>query len=873
MKKFLAILAMFVLWNALFVFADSSINASPVVQIISYKDIYGKYVEMLGRWSASIINGSGNIITNNHVVTDEAGNEITYFNVCMTKVLNTKPECNYTATLIARDENMDIAILKIDDKDIFGNNVDYSSFKHIDIDFDYVPKAQDEVISVWYPWIGADTITETKWIVSGIIEYNWYKYIKTDSIIEWWNSGWWLMTTSRKLIWVPTFGIGYGATLGYSLLISEAKDFIQKNVDKTPEAKKMNIDFSSYKKTIDEINSGTTIVDDVFNIKFSKNYEVWNYIPNKMIEMKSSKNNDKIISSISIKTMNITDMSEDKNFYYMLDLMGLYDKTYQKLIKVKIWWKDFFTTAYLDDKSGGEAYGYKTYFGKLDNNNLVVVNIQAYSDEKDKETIKKEIQDFLSGINFQSNPKINQDFETLLPHIKISWKKWFYLNDYEWSVVWFLGNLHEMFALAIYEKDIYSGKGKDVKSIYETETRDLQTLAKSMITVKWHEWFIYCIDSSMSYGPYKDEDWNALNQSSCVVKIYSWFKSNIDDRDFYINIMLKTDKDDEEENLNKLIDFLTNDLSIDVVWDWQTNIPNVFKNKIQLKYTDIADQPQDYTKKLELLVKYKLISNSDKFQPYKPLRWYEFLTMYFKMVYDFDVYSTAKSCKTAKCIFENYPIEVDGKKTNLYAIIDDMWINLYDYVPLSQLDYFNTVLTLKLSWAKLKDFSEKEVARYMNFTDDPMYKEVQDKVNAFNNKIYWDTKIWIYEVIWSVMDFFSTKSVFYSPSEWIYSQDIYSNDKIIFTYKYSIDPNYLQCFTKTNLTDYQKCVSDYYEASYGSVEVLTKAAAIDYIVNIMDFALFDPVLASKKQVSIDQGSDLNNNPDLTGEATSETVAE
>jgi len=848
---------MFILWNVLFAFADNNINISPIVQIISYKDVYGKYAQMLGWGSASIINGSWTIITNNHVVTDESWNEITSFNVCMTKVLNTKPECNYTATLIARDENMDIAILRIDEKDIFGNDVEYTKFNHIDIDFDYSPKAQDEVISVWYPWIGADTITETKWIVSWIIEYNGYKYIKTDSLIEWGNSWGWLLTPQRKLVWMPTFGIWNWATLWYSLLLSEAKDFIQQNIDKTPEEKKTNVNFSQYKKTIDEINSWTKINDDIFDITFSKNYEVRNYVPNTLIDMKTSKNNDKIISSISIKIVNLPDMSKDKNFYYLLDLMGLYDKTYQKLIKQKIWGKDFFNPVYLDDKSSWEANGYKTYFGKLDNNNLVVINIVAQSEEKDKDNINKEVQAFLWGINFKTDKKITPTFETYIPHLKTTWKEGFSLNDYEGSIVWFLWNLHEMFAIAIYEKSLISGKWKDIKSVYETETRDIQTLAKSMLSLKWHEWFMYCTDTSMWYGSYKDEDGNALNQSSCIIKIYNWFKSSIDDREFYLYIMLKTDKNNEEKNLDKVIDYLKNDLEIESIWDWETNIPNVFREKIQLKYSDLWDQAKDYTKKLELLTKYWLIKNSDKFEPYKALKWYEFLTLYFKMVYNFDVYETAKTCKTVKCIFEKYEIEVDGNKTNLYSIIDDMWINLYDYVQVSQLDYFETVLKLKLSWAKLKNFSEEEIARYSNFTDEPVYQDVQDKVNQFNNKIYWDSKISIYDVIGSVIDFFPTKTVYYSKTKWLYSQDLYSTEKLNFTYQYNLDQDYLKCFSQTQFSDYQKCVKDYYDNTYWSVEVLTKASAIDYIINLMDFALFDPVLASKKEVNIDEDTNIS----------------
>lgn len=53
------------------VFAATSV-ASPVVQVISYTDVYGKYPLALGWGSASVISSDGILLTNNHVVDDGA---------------------------------------------------------------------------------------------------------------------------------------------------------------------------------------------------------------------------------------------------------------------------------------------------------------------------------------------------------------------------------------------------------------------------------------------------------------------------------------------------------------------------------------------------------------------------------------------------------------------------------------------------------------------------------------------------------------------------------------------------------------------------------------------------------------------------------
>lgn len=260
-------------------FANNEINISPIVQVISYTDIYWKYPQMMWWGSASIINKNGVIISNDHVVDDGKWALTSAFSVCITKELNKKPVCDYTASLISRDDKLDISILKIDELDIYGNKVDYSRFKTIDIDFDYVPKNQDETIAIGYPWIWADTISETKWIVSWISEYNGYKYIKTDTLIAWGNSGW-AFIKDGKLIWIPTFGIGWWweNTMWYALLISEAKNFILDNISKSSTKYWVTklIDFNSYRKTIENINNNLKLQDDIFNISLPEDYQITN---------------------------------------------------------------------------------------------------------------------------------------------------------------------------------------------------------------------------------------------------------------------------------------------------------------------------------------------------------------------------------------------------------------------------------------------------------------------------------------------------------------------------------------------------------------------------------------------------------------------
>jgi S1-C subfamily serine protease len=128
--------------------------------------------------------------------------------VCITKKAGDKPVCNYTAKLLDRNQGLDLSLLKIDPLDISGNPVNYEAFPIIEIDFDTVPQTQDEVIAIGYPWIGADTISQTKGIISGTSEYNGYRYLKTDTLIAGGNSGGALINKLGKLVGIPTFTIG-----------------------------------------------------------------------------------------------------------------------------------------------------------------------------------------------------------------------------------------------------------------------------------------------------------------------------------------------------------------------------------------------------------------------------------------------------------------------------------------------------------------------------------------------------------------------------------------------------------------------------------------------------------------------------------------
>jgi S1-C subfamily serine protease len=186
-------------------------------------------------------------------VDDGLGGISDDFSICLTEDPALPPRCHYTASVISRDAEKDIALLQIDPQDIFGRPVNFKSFNYLPIDYDYVPKSGDTVLARGYPWVGANTITETQGIVSGTYAYNNNTYIKTDTLIAGGNSGGPLLRDG-KMIGVNTFLIGgfFDPALGYSLSIPEAKNFIQTSLTKITTLQTNNPQFAPFLQTVSE---------------------------------------------------------------------------------------------------------------------------------------------------------------------------------------------------------------------------------------------------------------------------------------------------------------------------------------------------------------------------------------------------------------------------------------------------------------------------------------------------------------------------------------------------------------------------------------------------------------------------------------------
>ncbi|MBD3360457.1 trypsin-like serine protease [Candidatus Peregrinibacteria bacterium] len=209
----------------------------PTVKVFAYSLSYDGSLIGEGYGSGTLIDSEGTILTNNHVVEDYWDPAQTYdaFQVCLTKSNDPRePICEFTASFLERNQDTDLALLKMDQNDVRGNRINFDFYLPYDNDSDY--KIGDIVTAVGYPDTGGRTITYTSGLISGFLTEAGTSYIKTDADISFGSSGGTAVDDDGNFIGVPTYIMGsYSAeVLGYLFPVEDAEDWIDQNVNNTP---------------------------------------------------------------------------------------------------------------------------------------------------------------------------------------------------------------------------------------------------------------------------------------------------------------------------------------------------------------------------------------------------------------------------------------------------------------------------------------------------------------------------------------------------------------------------------------------------------------------------------------------------------------
>ena len=832
-RKTIATLCLFIglsSFGFLYTYADGDmINFSPIVQVKSYKTTFDTNTQLLWWGSASIINDKGVIITNNHVVDDGKGNPLTIFNICVSQHEEDRVNCPYTATLINRNETMDIAILKIDPTDIYGQKVDYTKFNTIDVDFEYVPKTTDEVEAVWYPWVGSDTITKTKGIVSGTAKNNDITYIKTDTLIAWGNSGW-ALEKDGKLVWIPTFTKGgfTDSNLGYALLISEAKKFITSNIDSTTKPS-WSHQFADYKKQLDKINDLKSVSDKLLSVNFWTDYELINYIPDKKVTFNPKSSKESIPQTIGVYLRDMPMVQSENDFLYYVESIGLYSKSFQKLKKTTISGIDFFEPVSIYDSSNGGVNVNRNLFGRVWNSLITIYGDLWSVGENNIKSVSKKFDDFITTIKFKKDTisTIVQNFDLKNPQVKfLQNEKFIYDASNGFFKIFIWGNIHEFIEVQLNLFDIFAWKNQSIEKIFEQETADINQDNKTLVSFKGHPGFLFCSDTNAFLNLTMDEKGNPLNQNYCRLKLFGFISGT---EEYFLEFYLVTDKKNIKDGLTSLLATLPKLLIVPEVWDTTTLLPNVFKNQIKLQFTDLLWQSEGFKQKLKLLVKYKLLENTTSLEANTPMKWGEFLDMYFRVVYAVKFDETCKVDDYA-CKFKKYSMVIGKSQVSLDTIFTNMNVHYKFYVNKSKIAYLPDYFDLIFSWVPQSSINEEFLVSYAWLKWEDQFAQYKKNVDDLNYSIYGSKKILFSSIYPNGANpkFMENKTAYFVKGTWIFEKMYYANGKIDFTH------------IKKNLTPEKN-----------AYEILLKGQAIDMTVDNMDLGLFDAILAKKKDTSID----------------------
>ncbi len=170
-------------------------------------EVYSKYPKNLQHGSGVVIEGEGKILTNNHVID---GIDKIYVVTYDGKV--------YTASILYADEEIDLALLKIDRNDL----------KPIALAKDDGMKVGDDVIAIGTPLFFGYRNSASKGIVSGLNRPvdGIYTYLQTDAAINPGNSGGPLVNMDSELIGINTLGYSSFQGINFAIPVSNVKYFL-----------------------------------------------------------------------------------------------------------------------------------------------------------------------------------------------------------------------------------------------------------------------------------------------------------------------------------------------------------------------------------------------------------------------------------------------------------------------------------------------------------------------------------------------------------------------------------------------------------------------------------------------------------------------
>lgn len=259
---------------------SSPAKLSYKIVAINYNDFWHSFIPYsTGSW---VLIEKNKILTNAHVILKDEKKEIpfTHLAICENRSFTEKPKCVYTGRVEAFDKEVDVALIKLDDKDIFWEKVDLVPEINIR---DKEVSLGEQITIYWYPGIWGSTITLTEWKISGQDDGRY----KTDALIDHGSSWGWVFDKDWNLMAISVAWKTDNNTIGYLVPQDKIKTFLEKN-KKLEEQEKINLErfihilnkwYDYDEKKLTSYNNRWVEIKDVFKDIKQEDYTIifWNY--------------------------------------------------------------------------------------------------------------------------------------------------------------------------------------------------------------------------------------------------------------------------------------------------------------------------------------------------------------------------------------------------------------------------------------------------------------------------------------------------------------------------------------------------------------------------------------------------------------------
>lgn len=733
------------------------------------------------------------------------------FRICVSTDAWSRPNCLYTAHLVQRNSDMDIAVLRLDQTDIFWQQVDLASFPILEIDARGVPASQTQVTALGFPWIGSETITETQGVIAGTVTSNGFTYMKTDALIAGWNSGWPLLR-NNKIIWVNTYGLGDGQTLWYALDISQATDFLE--TARQSNSGVYASPFASYFATLETMQSQKKLSDAFMSWSRDSEYLVNTYVPGQLLSLRLATLDRTLPDSVSLYFLPSQRVETQTDLEYSLEQQYIFDGEVQVLEAVSLGWKDFFEIQDKNDPSGWRYTNQKRYVGIIDWYTVyLLINVPLYDAEVYDKSFAA-LTSLLDSLSFSSVfPSASQTLKNISPWFTVrklpgsqAYPRWsersFMISDYEY--------------LNISTQKHNPSLWDDRTTVYEAQTQDLAKSQHNTFIFQWKPWYRVCTEpwqkNTSSFALQTETpQWQVVDMTICQVFIWYEAQNNksTERHDFRVTTTLYT----RSSLAKKLAPVLPSLLRYLLTFptDWETTLTTIMPQAAVLSFTDIQDQTTEFRQTLSYLISQNLLQEAERFAPYTAITREEYIQTYLSRV-----------------------LKVEEKKrltaltSELLTVLDLSWDE-----PVNQwmIDGVDTIIRMHMAWVKDYPRTSYEIAVYDLLWDEKIQQQVDTYLYTICDGTCtsrYDSPLWLWF-------FTSYKDVLYNKKIWLTEVELYTTTGLFTQTSYEILLDGLDtCLTSSTFdackTQYQHLIEN--SLSY---DVLTKGEMVNRLVEVMDF--------------------------------------